>query len=158
MSGYWGQNPRQAVVSGRVAAAAEECGQGRNGALAGNIEPAAEKVPEPHAELGVGLIEAEDCIAAEVAAGSVADLPPSDLAADIVLGHVLIALDGTESFCSGNIHFSQCARRLRSSGKTKVLPLHAGATMVAPGHNHVVAQDRLQPRAGAAVGELEIGT
>jgi hypothetical protein len=108
MSGYWGQNPRQAVVSGRVAAAAEECGQGRNGALAGNIEPAAEKVPEPHAELGVGLIEAEDCIAAEVAAGSVADLPPSDLAADIVLGHVLIALDGTESFCSGNIHFSQC--------------------------------------------------
>ena len=86
------------MVSGSVAAAAAECGQGRNGALAGNIEPTAEKVPEPHAGLGVGLIEAEDCIAAKVAAGSGADLPPSDLAADIVLGHVLIALDGTEVF------------------------------------------------------------
>jgi len=69
----------------------EESGQGRNDALTENIELTAEKVPELHAELGAGLAEAEECItaiAANVAAGSGADLPPSDLAADIVLGAV----------------------------------------------------------------------
>jgi hypothetical protein len=34
-------------------------------------------------------------------------------------GHVLIALDGTQYFCSDKIHCEQCSTRLRSNGKTE---------------------------------------
>lgn len=52
--------------------------------------------------------------------------------------HLLIALDGTEYFCSGNIHCAQCSKRLRSNGKTEHYRAMLGAPLVAPGHNHVV--------------------
>jgi hypothetical protein len=53
-------------------------------------------------------------------------------------GHVLIALDGTEYFRSNAIHCPQCSTRRRSSGKTEYYHAMLGATLVAPGHNHVL--------------------
>jgi hypothetical protein len=51
---------------------------------------------------------------------------------------MLIALDGTEYFCSGKIHCSQCSQRLRSSGRTEYYHAMLGATLVATRHSHVV--------------------
>src|SRR5215468_2684653 len=34
-------------------------------------------------------------------------------------GHVLVALDGTQYFCSDKIHCEQCSKRLRSNGTTE---------------------------------------
>ena len=59
--------------------------------MTGNAEPAAEIVPDRHAELGASLAESQESIAAvpsQIAAGAGADFPPCDLAADIVLGTV----------------------------------------------------------------------
>ncbi len=56
--------------------------------------------------------------------------------------HVLIALDGTEYFCSNDISCAQCSTRLRDNGKTEYFHTMLAATLVAPGHNHVVP---LQP-------------
>jgi hypothetical protein len=59
-------------------------------------------------------------------------------------GHTLIALDGTEYFCSDKIHCEQCSRRLRGkdkgNGKEKTEYYHAmlSATLVAPGHNYAI--------------------
>ena len=53
-------------------------------------------------------------------------------------GHVLIALDGTEYFCSDTIHCAQCSTRLRSSGKVQYHHTMLAASLVAPGHNRVV--------------------
>jgi hypothetical protein len=53
-------------------------------------------------------------------------------------GHLLIALDGTEYFCSYTIHCENCSKRLRSNGKTEYFHTMLGATLVSPGHNHVV--------------------
>jgi hypothetical protein len=52
--------------------------------------------------------------------------------------HVLIALDGSEYFCSQNIHCPQCSRRARANGKTEYFHAMLGATLVAPGHQQVV--------------------
>ena len=52
--------------------------------------------------------------------------------------HVLIALDGSEYFCSGKIACPQCSTRRRSNGKIECYHAMLGATLVAPGHNHVV--------------------
>ena len=52
--------------------------------------------------------------------------------------HVLIALDGTEYFCSSKIACSQCSTRRRSNGRGECLHSMLSATLVAPGHNHVV--------------------
>jgi hypothetical protein len=56
--------------------------------------------------------------------------------------HVLIALDGSEYFCSNEISCAHCSTRLRGkdTGEDKTEYFHAmlGATLVAPGHNHVV--------------------
>ncbi len=53
-------------------------------------------------------------------------------------GHVLIALDGTEYFCSDTIHCAQCSTRLRSNGKVQYHHTVLAASLVAPGHNQVV--------------------
>lgn len=53
-------------------------------------------------------------------------------------GHVLIALDGTEYFCSDTIHCTQCSTRRRSNGKTQYYHTMLAASLVAPGHNQVV--------------------
>jgi hypothetical protein len=51
-------------VSGGLPAAADKVRQGRNDTLAGNVEAAAQIVPERHAMLRAGLGEAEEGIAA----------------------------------------------------------------------------------------------
>jgi hypothetical protein len=52
--------------------------------------------------------------------------------------HVLIALDGSEYFCSGKIACPQCSTRRRSNGHVECFHRMLAATLVAPGHNHVV--------------------
>ena len=49
-------------------------------------------------------------------------------------GRVLIALDGTEYFCSQKLGCPQCLTRQRSNGKTERYHAMLAATMVAPGH------------------------
>lgn len=53
-------------------------------------------------------------------------------------GHVLIALDGTEYFCSDTIRCAQCSTRRRSNGKVQYHHTMLAASIVAPGHNQVV--------------------
>jgi hypothetical protein len=53
-------------------------------------------------------------------------------------GHLLIALDGTEYFCSDKIGCPQCSTRRRSNGRVECFHSMLSATLVAPGHNHVV--------------------
>ena len=53
-------------------------------------------------------------------------------------GRVIIALDGTEHFCSRSIHCRHCSRRKRSDGATEYFHAFLGATIVAPGHQQVL--------------------
>ena len=53
-------------------------------------------------------------------------------------GHVLIALDGTEYFCSDKLHCENCSARQRKNGKTEYFHAMLAATMVAPGHDKVI--------------------
>jgi hypothetical protein len=53
-------------------------------------------------------------------------------------GRVLIALDGTEHFCSRKIHCPQCSKRRRSDGGTEYFHAFLGASLVAPGHKQVL--------------------
>jgi hypothetical protein len=53
-------------------------------------------------------------------------------------GRALIALDGTEYFCSYKLGCPQCLTRKRSNGKTEFYHSMLAATLVAPGHNMVV--------------------
>jgi hypothetical protein len=58
-------------------------------------------------------------------------------------GRVLIALDGTEHFCSRKIKCRQCSTRRRADGGTEYFHAFLGASMVAPGHKQVF---RCRPR------------
>ena len=49
-------------------------------------------------------------------------------------GRVLIALDGTEYFCSQKLGCAQCLTRKRANGKTESYHAMLAATVVAPGH------------------------
>ena len=49
-------------------------------------------------------------------------------------GHVLIALDGTEYFCSQKLSCSNCSSRARANGKTEHFHAMVSAALVAPGH------------------------
>lgn len=53
-------------------------------------------------------------------------------------GRLLIALDGTEHFCSRKIGCPQCSTRKRSDGGTEFFHAFLGATVVAPGHTQVL--------------------
>ncbi len=53
-------------------------------------------------------------------------------------GRTLIALDGTEYFCSQKLGCPQCSTRQRSNGKTEYCHAMLAATLVAPGHNMTV--------------------
>lgn len=50
-------------------------------------------------------------------------------------GRVLIALDGTEYFCSQKLGCQHCLTRKRRNGATERYHMMLAATMVAPGHN-----------------------
>src|SRR6516165_5675965 len=56
--------------------------------------------------------------------------------------HVLIALDGTEYFCSKTIHCPNCSTRLRGKAGKEYFHAMLGATLVTPSHDKVVP---LQP-------------
>ena len=72
-------------------------------------------------------------------------------------GHVLIALDGTQYFRSDKIHCEQCSKRLRSNGKTEYYHAMLSATLVAPGHHHVVPLEPefIAPQDGAEKQDCE---
>jgi hypothetical protein len=53
-------------------------------------------------------------------------------------GRVLIALDGTEHFCSRKINCPQCSKRRRSDGGVEYFHAFLGASLVAPGHKQVL--------------------
>jgi len=53
-------------------------------------------------------------------------------------GRVLIALDGTEYFCSQKLGCPNCQTRQRSNGKVESCPSMLAATLVAPGHDRVL--------------------
>ncbi len=49
-------------------------------------------------------------------------------------GHVLIALDGTEYFCSQKLSCPNCSERKRANGKVEHFRAMVSAALVAPGH------------------------
>ena len=53
-------------------------------------------------------------------------------------GRILIALDGTEHFCSRQIHCRCCSSRKRSDGGTEDFHFILGASIVAPGHQQML--------------------
>jgi hypothetical protein len=53
-------------------------------------------------------------------------------------GRALIALDGTEYFCSQKLGCPNCQTRKRSNGKVESYHSMLAATLVAPGHNMVM--------------------
>lgn len=53
-------------------------------------------------------------------------------------GRPVIALDGTEHFCSRKIECPRCLRRKRSDGGTEYYHAFLGASLVAPGSNRVM--------------------
>ena len=53
-------------------------------------------------------------------------------------GHVLIALDGTEYFCSQKLDCPSCSSRARANGKTEHFHAMVSAALVAPGHDRAL--------------------
>ena len=53
-------------------------------------------------------------------------------------GRILVALDGTEHHCSRKVHCARCSTRKRSDGGTEYFHAFLGASIVAPGHQHVL--------------------
>ena len=72
-------------------------------------------------------------------------------------GRLLIALDGTEYFCSDRINCPQCSTRRRSNGKTEHFHAMLGATLVAPGHDKVIPlpPEFIAPQDGAEKQDCE---
>jgi hypothetical protein len=72
-------------------------------------------------------------------------------------GRVLIALDGSEHFCSRKVSCPQCSTRQRSDGETEYFHTFLSATMVAPGHKTVLPlpPEFIRPQDGAAKQDCE---
>jgi hypothetical protein len=72
-------------------------------------------------------------------------------------GRVLIALDGTQHFCSRKIKCRQCSTRRRSDGGTEYFHTFLGAILVAPGHKQVLPlpPEFIVPRDGAEKQDCE---
>lgn len=72
-------------------------------------------------------------------------------------GRVLIALDGSEHFCSRKINCAHCSTRKRSDGETEYFHSFVGATLVAPGHTTVVPlpPEFVRPQDGAKKQDCE---
>jgi hypothetical protein len=72
-------------------------------------------------------------------------------------GRLLIALDGTEHFCSRKIRCAACSRRKRADGGTEYFHTVLGATVVAPGHARVLPlpPEFIAPQDGAAKQDCE---
>ena len=54
-------------------------------------------------------------------------------------GRIIIALDGTEHFCSRKIHCPRCPARKRADGGTEYFHAFPGASIAAPRHQQVLA-------------------
>jgi hypothetical protein len=52
--------------------------------------------------------------------------------------HLLIALDGSEYYCSTELHCPNCSTRKHSKGKVEYHHSLLAAALVCPGHNHAV--------------------
>ncbi len=72
-------------------------------------------------------------------------------------GRILIALDGTEHHCSRKVHCARCSTRKRSDGGTEYFHAFLGASIVAPGHQHVLplAPEFIAPQDGAEKQDCE---
>ena len=72
-------------------------------------------------------------------------------------GRVLIALDGTEYFCSQKLGCPQCLTRKRSNGKTERYHAMLAATLVAPGHANALPlmPEFIAPQDGAEKQDCE---
>ena len=80
-------------------------------------------------------------------------------------GHALIALDGTEYFCSDKLHCENCSRRRRNNGKTEYFHTmladralaRVPATLVAPGCDKVIPLEPefITPQDGAEKQDCE---
>jgi hypothetical protein len=72
-------------------------------------------------------------------------------------GRVLIALDGTEHFCSRKIGCPQCSHRRRSDGGVEYFHSFLAASLVAPGHTQVLPlmPEFITPQDGAAKQDCE---
>ncbi len=72
-------------------------------------------------------------------------------------GRMLVALDGTEYFCSQKLSCPQCLTRHRSNGKTESYHAMLAAMIVAPGHNMVLPlmPEFITPQDGAEKQDCE---
>jgi hypothetical protein len=70
---------------------------------------------------------------------------------------VLIALDGTEHFCSRKLHCPRCSTRRRADGGTEYFHAFLGASIVAPGHKQVLPlpPEFIAPQDGAEKQDCE---
>jgi hypothetical protein len=72
-------------------------------------------------------------------------------------GRTLMALDGSEHFCSRKIKCEQCLKRHRSDGGTEYYHAFLGASIVAPGHKQVLPlpPEFIAPQDGAEKQDCE---
>ncbi len=72
-------------------------------------------------------------------------------------GHVLIALDGTEYFCSQNLECPNCSSRARANGHTEHFHAMVSAALVAPGHERALPLEPefIAPQDGAEKQDCE---
>jgi hypothetical protein len=72
-------------------------------------------------------------------------------------GHVLIALDGTEYFCSQKLSCPNCSSRARANGKVEHFHQMVSAAMVAPGHDRALPLEPefITPQDGAEKQDCE---
>jgi hypothetical protein len=72
-------------------------------------------------------------------------------------GRTLTALDGTEHHCSRKVHCARCSTRQRADGGTEYFHAFLGASIVAPGHQHVLPlpPEFIAPQDGAAKQDCE---
>ncbi len=72
-------------------------------------------------------------------------------------GRALIALDGSEHFCSRKVKCSHCSTRKRSDGEVEYFHSFVGATLVAPGHATVLPlpPEFVRPQDGAKKQDCE---
>ncbi len=72
-------------------------------------------------------------------------------------GRVLIALDGSEHFCSRKVNCPHCSTRKRSDGEIEYFHSFVGATLVSPGHTTVLPlpAEFVRPQDGAKKQDCE---
>ena len=72
-------------------------------------------------------------------------------------GRMLVALDGTEHHCSRKVHCPRCSTRKRSDGGTEYFHSFLGASIVVPGHRHVLPRppEFIVPQDGAEKQDCE---